>query len=234
MNKFLLFAAFLIFPIAAFAQERSDFQIWNDTQLSIPLVTERVVKTPNTDGKEVERLSFFISGILRSGDDSSRIYDKRVSAGFVYRLNRFLSFSPGYVYRETVPRPGRKTIEQRIQMAATVEKSWSRFSLADRNQLEYRLRTPQADDLRFKNRLRLNVPLRRDKKEIVTPFVSNEVFYNFQLEKLQRDELFIGAGKKFTDYFSGELFYLFVADRSNPKFVNGFGVNLRFKAKIFK
>lgn len=233
MNKFLIFFAVLFFSISAFAQDRSDFQIWNDTQLSIPLITDQVSKSPNTDTKAVERLSFFINGTLRSGNDASRIYDKRIGFGFNYRLNRFLSFSPDYVYRETSSRPGRKTIEQRVRFAATVEKSWTRFSLSDRNQMEYRFRTPQANDLRYKNRLRLNIPIRRGKKEIVTPFASDEVYYNFQLEKLQRNELFIGAGKKFTDYFSGELFYLFVTDRSNPKFVNGIGFNLRFKAKIF-
>ncbi|CAN5705959.1 hypothetical protein BH18ACI1_BH18ACI1_08330 [soil metagenome] len=222
-----LFFAVFLFSAAAFSQTtpiKSDFQIWNDTSITFPLI-----KSKDKSGKEFDRLTFSVNGTLRFGRNVSRPVDERIGFGFNYRLNKYISFVPDALYRGNQPFQGRKDFESRFRFAVNLENKWKKFSLVDRNQIEYRLRNSRKDSIRYKNRLRLNVPLVKNKKELFTPFVSDEPYYDFQAHSWNRNEFFAGIGKRFNKNFSADIFYLFVKDTSFPKTVNGIGVNLKFK-----
>jgi len=228
---FAFFLTSLFFSVSVFSQTvpiNDDFQIWNETSIAFP-----ILKAKDKKGKEFDRLTFLINGTLRFGRNASRPVDERIGFGLSYRFNKYLSFAPDYLYRAVQPYQGVSQFEHRVRFALTPENKWKRFSLVNRSQIEFRIRHFQKDSVRYKNRLRFDYPVKRNEKEVFTPFASNEIFYDFSVKKLSRDQFFAGIGKSFNSKFSAEFYYLFVKDRSFPKTVNGFGINFRFKSNLF-
>lgn len=222
-----LFFTVSLFSTAGFSQVvpiRSDFQIWTDASVAIP-----VKYSTASNRKEFERMTIILNGTLRFGRDASRPVDERVGIAFNYRLNKYVSLAPDALYRGFQPFQGNKGYESRFRFAVVLENKWKYFSLNDRNQIEYRLRNSRRDSVRYKNRLRFNVPVTKNKKEIFTPFVSDEPYYDFQVRDFTRNEFFAGIGKKFSKNFSADFYYLFVKDQSLPKTINGIGIGLKFK-----
>ena len=227
--KHLILPLFIIFLFSTelFAQispDESDFQIWNDNSISIPLK-----KSTDRNGKAFERMAVSVNGVLRLGQNVSRPIDERIGLGFNYRLNKNISFAPDFIYRVNQPTKNRNFYESRIRFAVVLENKWKKFSLNDRNQIEYRLRNSRNDSVRYKNRLRLNVPVTKNQKEIFTPFVSTEPHYDFQAKRWIRHEFFVGINEKFNKNFAADFFYMFINDRNLPNIINGIGVSLKFK-----
>ncbi len=231
MKIIISIAAIFLCSVSAFSQTipiDNDIQIWNDTSVSFPLI-----KSKNKEGKEFERLSFSINGILRFGRNVSRPVDERIGVGFNYRINKYFSLAPDIFYRGTQPFKGRRDYETRFRFAVVLENKWKHFSIANRNQIEYRMRNSRQDSVRYRNRFRFNYSLIKAKTELFTPFISDEVFHDFQVKAWTRNEFFVGIGKKFNNNFSTDIYYLFAKDRSFPKTINGIGVSLKFKASVF-
>jgi hypothetical protein len=227
--KFSFLILFFAFSVsAAFSQTPtppdSDFQFWHETQLNFPLVTGK-----DSKGKNVDRVSFFLSGALRVGRNYRRPVDERVGFGFDFRVNKFLTLTPAYLYRAGQPYLNRKEFESRFRMAATLGKSWTKFSVRNRNLLEYRLRNSRSDSVRYRNRTQLSVPVRKNDREIVAPFVSNEVFYEIRDNVWTRNELILGISRKLNANASADFFYLYQRNRDRIlRNLNALGVNLKF------
>src|SRR6266487_1548344 len=118
-----------VFAQAANQIPKSDFQSWNDVQITVPM-------TKNVD--------FTVQATLRLGDNVSQTADQRFGVGFVLKLNKYLSFTPFYFHREARPPNGRHESEDRLTLGATVRFPVRKFTLADRNWFERRERTPQV------------------------------------------------------------------------------------------
>lgn len=227
MKILILIIAGLLCSVSALSQTvpiDSDIQSWNDTSISFPLI-----KSKDEKGKEVERLSFSINGTLRFGRNVSGLTDERIGVGINYRINKYVSLTPDIFYRRAQPFKGQRNYETRFRFAVVLENKWKNFSIANRHQIEYRLRNSRQDTVRYRTRLRFNYPLIKAKKEIFTPFVSDEIFYDFQAKAWTRNQFFAGISKKFNDNFSTDIYYIFIKDRSLPKTINGIGVSLKFK-----
>ncbi len=227
--KFSIFIFFICVFAPSFSNiaqtvPKEDTHIRSDVSLTFP-----IIKSTDKKGKEFDRLTFSITGTLRFFDNASRLADERIGFGFNYRLNKNISFQSEYFYRATQPVRNRRDFESRVRFAATFENKWKKFSLADRNMLEYRNRNFRPNSFRYRNRLRFNYPILKENKEVITPFVSTEPFYDFQINKFSKNEFFAGFSKKFNKILTAEFYYLLVNDRSNPKIVNGFGVNFKFR-----
>lgn len=228
--KYLLFAftaAAFFFSTNIYAQTvpiERDFNFWNEFSITVPLKKEK-----DKEGKTFDRWTFALNGSLRLGRNVSRPVDERIGFSFSYRVNKFVSLSPGYLHRGYQPYKGRNDLESRYSFAVNVGNKWKKFSLNNRSQLEYRARNSRQDSAFFKNQLRFNYPLIKNKKEILTLFISTEPYYEFREKKIVRNELFAGFNKTFNKHFNADFFYLLGNDRSNPKTVNGIGVNLKFR-----
>lgn len=225
MKKFFfsLFAATFLFSVESFSQTppERDFQSWNDIQISFPLIK---------DEKQVEKLSFFVSGTLRIGRNVSRFADERIGAGFDIFVNKYVGLSPSYFYRAGQPFAGRKEYEHRLRFDVNLEKKWSSFSIRDRNRVEYRIRNSRSDSVRYRNRIQLRIAVKRDGKEIFTPFVATEPFYDFQVKQWTRNEFSAGISRKLSSNASGDFYYMLQSNRGNVlKTINIIGVSLKFK-----
>ena len=224
----LLFFTFILFAanFSGIAQTTptDDVNIRSDVGLVFP-----IIKSTDKSGKEFDRLTFTLTGTFRFYDNASYLADKRIGGSFTYRLNKNVSFIPEYFYRSNKPVAGRKEFESRVRFAAVFENKWKKFSIANRNMVEYRIRNSRENSFRYRNRLRFNYPILKKDKEIITPFVSTEPFYDFSTKNFTQNELFAGFSKKFNKNVSADFYYLLVNSRSNPKTINGFGVNFKFR-----
>ena len=227
--NFLLLALTIFFcsnlHFSQTAQPETDFQIWNETQLIFPIVKEK-----DSQGKQTEKVLFFITGNLRFGRKLPRLVDERIGFGFDFKVNKYVTLTPSYLYRAGQPFQGSKEYENRLRFAVNLEKKWKTFSLRDRNLLEYRLRHSRADSVRYRNKFQFNYPVIKDKKEMFTPFAANEVFYDFREKTFTRDEVSLGLSKKLNKNQTIDFYYLLQANKSGAlKYLNVFGVNLKIK-----
>ena len=220
MNKALFLIAFLIvvtININSQSAPERDNQFWNETTVTIPI--------ENTDKK----LSVFVSGNLRIGSNFRRFVDERIGAGFEYKFNQNISYSSSYLYRAGQPIKNRNEYEHRVRFDLTFENKWKTFSIKDRNRIEYRIRNSRKDSVRYRNKFQVKVPVKKDGKEIFAPFVADEPYYDFSINKFTRNEISAGISKKFNKNFSADFYYMLQNNRGNSfKYINIAGVNLKF------
>lgn len=201
------------------APER-DLQMWNDVQIRIPFTK---------DDKGKPKTSLLLYGTLRVGRDLSKFVDERAGLGLEFKLNKTFTLTPAMLFREAQPWPGRKESERRLRLDVGIEKPFSRVVLRDRNRIEYRMRSGVKNSFRYRNRLQLTMPLKRDGKEFISPFVADEVFYDFREQRFTRNEFTVGFGRKISSGTSVDIYYTYQRNRSRTfKIVNVLGVSWRF------
>lgn len=226
--KYLVFVILTILFTsgAALAQDDShETQFWNETQVIFP-----VIKKNDGSGATTEKLSFFINGNLRANKGLGRFIDKRAGFGFIYVHNKYVSVTPSYIYIAQKPLSRVNTFESRFRLAVNLENKWKKFSIDDRNLIEYRLRNSASDSVRYRNRLKAVVPVKKHEDEIVAPYASNEVFYDFQAKEISRNELTLGVTRKLNPNVSADFFYTWQANKSgSPGHSNIFGINVKIK-----
>lgn len=229
MRLFLFFSFVFFCSNSTFSQiipPRNDSQFWNETQFIIPLKKEKDEK-----GKEFDRIALNVTTTLRVGRNWTYLVDERIGFGFDFKVNKYLTLAPSYLYRADQPYVGKSERESRFRFAATLEKKFSKFSIKNRNLIEYRDRYRNvANSTRFRNKTTLSIPLTKDKKEIFTPFIADEPYYDFLVKGWTRNEFSAGISKKFNQNFSADFFYLYQRNRGNIlKNVNAFGLYLKFR-----
>ena len=179
MKKIIfLFALAFLMSLGINAQQapEKDTQFWNETTVSIPV--------KGTDDK----LSVFINGNIRVGQNLKHFVDERIGGGFDYKFNKNVSYSSSYLYRAGQPFKSRKEYEHRLRFDLTFENKWKNFSIKDRNRIEYRIRNSRSDSVRYRNKFQFKVPVKKDGKELFSPFVADEPYYDFSVKKFTRNE----------------------------------------------
>lgn len=218
---FILFAA-----LTASAQGIGDFQVWNETTLIFPVVKEK-----DKEGKESDKLSLLVLGVLRLGQNRLYPVDARVGAGFDLKLNKYLNFTPTYVYRRGEPFRNITEFEHRLRLDLTVGNKWKNFSLKDRSRVEYRIRHNRRDSVRYRNKFTFAFPIRKGDKEIFSPYVAEELYYDFSLRALTTNEVTAGIARKLSKDVSAEFFYVRrdVWALGARAHINGIGSNIKIR-----
>lgn len=199
-----------------------DFQIWNDVQLTVPLIKSK--------DKKSDRLNLVLSGTLRLRSNGSRFGDERIGAALEFKAKPFLTVGGGYLYRAHQPYAGKKEMENRVRGEVTLEKRLQNFSIRNRTRLEYRFRSGMADSSRFRNRLTLVVPIKQRNKELFSVFVADEPYYDFSKKLWTRNEISAGVTKKFSPTFSLDVYYLLQSNKASYlKEVHALGTAFKFR-----
>jgi hypothetical protein len=193
----------------------TDIQFWSDTQLAVPLG---------------QKADFVIQGTVRIRANFDTAVDERWGAGFVFKLNKYLSLNPFYFHREARPPRGKPENEERLTMGATLRFPIKKqVSFIERNWIERRFRSPQVNAWRYRNRMQLEHPF-KIKKAKFTGYVSDEVFYDWSLHDWVRNRFAIGANHAFNKHFTLDLYLMRQSDgRSRPGDITVLGSNLRFR-----
>ena len=193
---------------------KADTQSWNDIQLAIPL------------NKKVD---FVIQGTLRIGDNLTQPVDGRWGAGWVFKLNKYLSFNPFYLHREAKPPNGRPESEDRLTLGATVRFPVGKFTISERNWFERRWRQPQVDAWRYRNAVLIEHLFKIGKTQF-TLGVGDEVFYDWSLHGWVRNRFATGVSHAFNKHFTLYVYGMRQNDgRTRPGDVNIIGTQWRFR-----
>ena len=225
MKKILLMIVISILTsIAVFSQsDTNDTQLWNETTVEFPLDADK------------KKVSGVVIGNLRATDDIGRLSDRRIGFGVKMKATKNITVTPSYIFRQQTRTFGRSNrYEHRLRLDIVPKKSFSKFSVENRNRFEHRFKTDGRDDDTFyRNRTKVKIPVRRsDKSEIITPFVSNDTYFDLQNPRIHRNDTAVGFSKKITESFSPSVFYQYRRNfQSSTKHINIIGIDLKFKIK---
>lgn len=192
---------------------RDDNQQWNDIQISVPVT---------------KQIDFTIYSTYRIGRDITHLVDRRIGAGFSFKVGSYLTFTPSYLNIVTRPFERVKVNENRLTLAATVRIPWGKFTFTDRNQFERRLRFP-VKSTRYRNRLQVDYPFKLGKTPLQF-FVSDEVFYDWSFDDWVRNRAAAGISRRFNKHFTADVYYMRQSDgRSRPGNLNIIGGTYRIR-----
>jgi hypothetical protein len=207
----------LALSTTAFGQanlDQTDNQFWSDFQVAVP-VTKQV--------------DFNLLGTWRLGRDFSHSVDERVGAGFSFKFGPHVTVSPNYLHLGMQPFAGRRIWENRLSLPVLLHFKIDKFTLRDRNQVERRYRNSGIKSTRYRNRLQLEYPIGSDKLGL-SLFVTDEVFYDWTVDRWVRNRFGAGAIKVFNRHFSQDFYYMRQSDGvSVPGDLNIVGTTLRFR-----
>ncbi len=217
IRRLQLLCVFLALATTALAQanaDQTDNQFWSDVQLAVP-VTKQV--------------DFNLLGTLRLGRDFDRPVDERVGAGFTFKFGPHVTVSPNYLHIGMQPTAGRRVWENRLTLPVVLAFKVDKFTLRDRNQIERRYRNSGAKSWRYRNRFQVEHPIGSDQLGL-SWFVSDEVFYDWTVDRWVRNRFYVGAIKVFNKHFTEDFYYLRQNDGvSIPGDLNVVGTTLRFR-----
>lgn len=213
----------IILAFAASAQTTfypTDFQIWNDTQITVPLTKKRDWN-----------IGLWLYG--RLGNTGKTPTDLRVGGLLTKKINNNLTVGGGYLYRYSNPSFVRRRYESRYIGIATVtvplDKEKKKWTLVNRNFLQYEDRYSRANALVLRNRARINRKITINEKQF-EPFVSFETFYDFSLKKLYRYRTQVGISRRLNKNLLTDVFYVRqdeTFNKTRPGTLNGIGTSLR-------
>ena len=213
----MLFGILLLVGPTAKAQstlDETDTQQWNDVIFSVPIT---------------KQIDFNFQGGFRLGRDMSHPVDERVGLGATFRIGSHLSLLPFYLRIETQPFEGRQAHEDRLNFAATLRFEKSKFRFSDRNLIERRLRVPQIDSTRYRNRFQIEHPVGPDRIKL-SVFTSDEVFYDWSFDDWVRNRFAAGVIKPLNKNITLEVYYLRQNDgRTLPGDLHVIGTTWRIK-----
>jgi len=217
----------LFLSISAAAQtvdENSDIVEWNDVTFIIPL------KKKDENGKRVDQWTLNILAGQRFGRNLKRGIDTRGAFTLNYRFNKNWTAGTGYLYRTFRPTEARRQFESRLMFFAIAEKKWTKATFRNRFLTTVLLKNSNPDTVVYRNRAQLNIPLKKKEREIVTPYFSDEPFYDFRIKKWFRNDFNAGISKQFTPKFGADFYYLHQSFSTGAIHqTNGFGISLRVR-----
>ncbi len=223
---FILVVIFLS-AAAAFAQTAplpSQFQSWNEVQLIVPLLRAKDGK-----GKSVDKATATFNGIARVGRSSLDFLDNRAGATIDFRVSKYVSLLTAVLYRrdeivKNVPR-----YETRLGFGATFSKTFRGFTFRDRNMFEHRFRGGRIDTNLYRQRIQVSRPVKFHKKELFSPFISEEGYYDLRSKSWVQNEFYAGISRRIDARTSLDIAY--VRSDTRPVNVNGVSLSLKFKLR---
>jgi hypothetical protein len=187
-----IFVSLVIFSSLATAARAADSQIWSEVDL---------LASP-TSG-----LRFTFPLVMRNSFDLPN--PQLGGAGCIadVSVTKDLTLTAGYLF-VGLPNTG-KGYESNIPLAAiTIRHKLGHFEASDRNRAE-KLFGLSNSPIRYRNKLSVDLPLASGRW---TPFVTNEIFYDFSQAAWTQDRLQIGVGLRLNTRLRLNSFFLLRSD----------------------
>jgi hypothetical protein len=199
-------------PGAAAAGESTDTQFWNEAKLTIRLD---------------DRFDLVAGGMLRFGDDVSKLIRSSSLLAVNVRVTSFLSLTPTYQYIVHDPAMGGRTVENRLGFVPTLTAPLGGAKASLSNAIEYRSFDNDPDAWRWRPKLKLSHALGQEALAL-SAYVAGELFYDFRSNSWTRSRLFAGLEKRISDHMALELYYCRqVALKANQQDLNIVGLTWR-------
>jgi hypothetical protein len=185
-------SSFVIITSLASLARAADSQLWSEVDL---------LASPTS------ALRFTFPLVMRNSFDLAN--PQLGGAGCIVDVSvmKDLTVTAGYLF-VGLPNTG-KGYESNIPLAAiTIRHKLSRVEVSDRNRAEKLFALPESP-IRYRNRLSVDVPLASGRW---TPFVTNEIFYDFSKSAWTQDRLQLGVGLRLKPRVKLNTFFLLRSD----------------------
>ena len=211
--RYLPVTAIVIFLLSIQASAQHDKQIWNETSI---------------DHEVSDKITLSMRLNLRIGDNVSHPVLWNVNPAVSIRVAKHLTITPGYIFQiqdyDRFPR----TAEHRILVDVTPNIELKGFRFTDRNRFEHR-NINGLNSHRYRNQLRVDHQI-KDVALIQSVFASAEIVYDSRIHSFNRTREYLGAGKKFNEHFSLDVFLVYQGDSlGRPHDIFGLGTSLHVK-----
>ena len=123
--------------------------------------------------------------------------------------NIILGFN--YLYKDKKNINGDWRDEHRLEAHAIIKWNFGDLNFSDRNKYEYRMRGNKQNS-RYRNSLLISKPISLHGVNF-TPFIKNEIFYEFDTSKLNQNRFSFGASYKLGKRTRFELYYTLKSNR---------------------
>jgi len=202
-NKVFLAAALTsvisIFNCHAF--DDGDFQCWNNAVISWKA---------NKDWR------ITLDEEFRFGDDGNSFYYRHSDLGLTYSgFAEWVDIGINYRHIFEKKSTGWKE-ENRPHLNATLKWKLCDFSFSNRARFEYRNREDAEEYWRYRNKFAIKLPFKLTKFEI-QPYIADEIFYDFDQERLNRNRFYGGLNFKLAKNLKAEIYYLWQSSEKNDK-----------------
>ncbi|MEP6903606.1 MAG: DUF2490 domain-containing protein [Actinomycetota bacterium] len=131
---------------------------------------------------------------------------KAIIAEIPFKLNKYLTVAPSYVYIAS-PVMNRRYHENQVRFSVQFGLPIGKGTLVDRSMFERRFRAGFDDSTRYHNRLRFKYPL-KIKNFDFSLVAADEVTYDGKLSRWERNRISIGFNKTVNKRLTAEITYL--------------------------
>lgn len=203
----------LLFIPEGFSFDDGDFQYWN---------TETLSKKINDQWK------ISLENEFRWGNNAGNPYYNHSDLGVNYSgAAKWLNLGLSYRHVREEKSGGWK-IENRPHINVAIAWKLLGMSFNDRSRFEYRMQENADDYWRYRNKASVKLPLKLTKFEI-QPYLASEIFYDFDLNTLNRGRFYGGFSFKVCKNLKGEIYYLLQKSESSDKWndTNVLGTKLK-------
>jgi len=215
MNSCLwrLLTTMAVLALAPMARASDDWQYWNLLALKHEFN---------------DKVALDIASLQKWQDDVSDLF---LYSGFILptvRLTENVSLGTGY-WLERKEAGDSWTTENRLLFPLTVGWTAKPWLLQLRNQLEYRDLEDDQDRWRIRERITVKRPVHIGELT-VTPFVSEEVFYDFTVEQTNQNRVAAGLSVPWREHMTLTVFYMNKTERDGDwSSVNVLGTEVAFR-----
>lgn len=187
--------------------------MWTEVQLSVQLKP---------------KMDLVLIGVTRFGRNISRPVNERIGGGVSFKLGKYVTLLPFYLHVASQPTMNSHSTEERITLEATIKFPAGRFTIGDRNRLEFHLHNPRPNFTQYRNRLQLEHPVELGKVKF-TGFVADEVFYDSIAAAWIRNRVYLGMSRRVNKHFTLDLYYVRQNDsHAHPGDINALGTTFKF------
>ena len=164
-----------------------------------------------------EDLSINVNNMEWFKNDASEHYYHHVEVGIDWKVDGIIW---GFYLREkeSESSSGVWSWEHRPHLNATFKWNMGDIKLSDRSRLEYRIFAGD-NKWRYRNFLKAVLPVKWTEYKI-TPYIGDEVFYDFDVDELNMNRLHLGISAKLTDSIKAGVKYTFESVKSGDNWTD--------------
>ncbi len=154
-----------------------------------------------------DKFDLFFTPELRYNEDMGNFYYYQLRAGSTFHAHKNLDLALAYRFLQSKVKGAWDNNDiQYIEMLAIPKIKLGGFDISDANKIERRFYENAPDRWVYRNLLSFAYPTKIGNFEF-TPYISNEIYYDFELDRMNLNWATIGANKKINKYLTVGLYY---------------------------
>lgn len=208
----LLSACLALLSVGCKAQDDSDFQSWNDLQITVPIA---------------KKFDLYTATTIQFGNNLTNVDNTRFSIGITYKPTKRLAITPFITFLSDRDSRNNFRYEYRYSLRGFYKHQFEHFSVSHRSQFEYRYR-PGNNTWRYRPSITLEKALPKSFVPGLKVFLTEEPFYDSASGRFSRNRISAGINKSLNKNLSVDVYFLHQGDNfSHPASINVIGTSFK-------